>query len=173
MARAPKKAPDSSRETIPPEKPAKAEDAGARPISWFQAVKEGNDAQLKVLIKKRIEEILLKYNLENYAVLILFDDVDSISSYHSDALYAAASAYKDKSKDILLLVHSGGGSIEPAYLISKTLKRIAHKKFAVAVARRAKSAATLLSLGADEIHLGMLSELGPIDPQIGGLPALL
>jgi hypothetical protein len=38
--------------------------------------------------------------------------------------------------------------------------------------RKAKSAATLISLGADEIHMGLMSELGPIDPQFGGLPAL-
>ena len=42
----------------------------------------------------------------------------------------------------------------------------------MSVPRRAKSAATLISLGADEIHMGHLSELGPIDPQFGGLPAL-
>src|SRR5262249_46770866 len=35
-----------------------------------------------------------------------------------------------------------------------------------------KSAATLLAFGADEIHMGLMSELGPIDPQIGGYPAL-
>ena len=38
--------------------------------------------------------------------------------------------------------------------------------------RQAKSAATLLAIGADEIHMGPLGQLGPIDPQIGGLPAL-
>jgi len=30
----------------------------------------------------------------------------------------------------------------------------------------------LLALGADEIHMGIISELGPIDPQIGDYPAL-
>ncbi len=40
------------------------------------------------------------------------------------------------------------------------------------VPRFAKSAATLLAIGADEIHMGPLGQLGPIDPQIGGLPAL-
>lgn len=49
---------------------------------------------------------------------------------------------------------------------------MAAKKFVVAVPRRAKSAATLLSLGADEIHMGMISQLGPLDPQSGGLPVL-
>src|SRR5262249_17564756 len=32
--------------------------------------------------------------------------------------------------------------------------------------------ATLICCGADEIHMGQLSELGPIDPQFDGLPAL-
>ena len=42
----------------------------------------------------------------------------------------------------------------------------------IAVPRQAKSAATLLCCAADEIHMGSLSELGPIDPQIDKLPAL-
>ena len=45
-------------------------------------------------------------------------------------------------------------------------------RFVVAVPRMAKSAATLVCLGADEIHMGLTSQRGPIDPQIGGLPAL-
>ena len=42
----------------------------------------------------------------------------------------------------------------------------------MSIPRRAKSAATLISLGANELHMGLLSELGPIDPQFGGFPAL-
>ena len=40
------------------------------------------------------------------------------------------------------------------------------------IPRQAKSAATLICCAADEIHMGSLSELGPIDPQIDQLPAL-
>jgi ClpP class serine protease len=65
-----------------------------------------------------------------------------------------------------------GGSIEPAYQISKLCKIFAKSKFVVAVPRQAKSAATLIAIGADEIHMGVLGQLGPIDPQLGGLPAL-
>lgn len=71
-----------------------------------------------------------------------------------------------------MVLVSDGGKIEPAYLISKTCKRLTKSKFVVSVPRRAKSAATLISLGAAEIHMGLLSELGPIDPQFGGFPAL-
>lgn len=87
----------------------------------------------------------------------------------TDSIYAAIP--ENNTKPILLIIHSGGGSIEPAYLISKTCKENS-SKFVVAIPRRAKSAATLISIGAKEIHMGSMSELGPIDPQFGGLPAL-
>lgn len=49
--------------------------------------------------------------------------------------------------------------MEPAYLISKALRKLAKPKFIIAVPRRAKSAATLLAFGADEIHMGLMSKL--------------
>lgn len=142
------------------------------PPSWYDAIQSDDDAALRSAVAAKIEEILQKHDLADYLTLLLYDEVDSIANYHANTLYAATSDYRDKTRDILLLLHSRGGSIEPAYLISKTLKRLSANKFVVVVPRRAKSAATLISLGADEIHLGMMSELGPIDPQFGGLPAL-
>ena len=72
----------------------------------------------------------------------------------------------------MLVLRSGGGQITPAYQIAKILKSLSRDKFIVGVPREAKSAATLIALGADEIHMGLLGELGPIDPQIDNLPAL-
>lgn len=77
----------------------------------------------------------------------------------------------NKKKPLLLVLHSPGGKIEQAYLISKCCRSFSDG-FIVVVPRQAKSAATLIALGADEIHMGPVSELGPIDPQIGGFPAL-
>ncbi|WP_128958293.1 SDH family Clp fold serine proteinase [Bradyrhizobium guangzhouense] len=140
-------------------------------LTWGQAIRAKNLDAFKAGIKKELDGIIAKHaaNLSNYAILFLFDD-DTITSYHTDRLYSAARELHGK--DILLLIDSPGGQIEPAYLISKTLKRLAANKFVVAVPRRAKSAATLICLGADEIHMGMMSQLGPIDPQISGLPTL-
>lgn len=73
---------------------------------------------------------------------------------------------------MLLTLLSNGGTIESAYQISKLCRSFTKKKFIVTVPRQAKSAATLIALGADEIHMGSLSQLGPIDPQLGNLPAL-
>lgn len=122
-------------------------------------------------IEQHVREILRRHELADHTTLMLYDEVDSISTYHSNAVYEAASA-GESTKPILLIIHSNGGGIEPAYLISKTCKKLANACFKVAVPRRAKSAATLICLGADEIHMGQMSELGPIDPQIGGYPAL-
>ena len=71
-----------------------------------------------------------------------------------------------------MVLTSTGGVIDSAYLIGKLCREYTKGKFVVVVPRQAKSAATLLCCAADEIHMGSLSELGPIDPQIEQLPAL-
>jgi hypothetical protein len=114
---------------------------------------------------------LKKAGLSSFNVLLFLDQSNTIGEDHADRIYSAVCEFPEK-RDILLIVGSRGGRIEPAYLISKNCKAVAKKRFVVAVPRRAKSAATLLSLGADEIHMGAMSELGPIDPQLGGIPAL-
>jgi len=137
----------------------------------FKLVKSGDENKLKKAVEKHLHKLSEQHHMGDYEVLYLFDAERSISSHHSNDLYEAA-ADGGKNKNILLIIQSGGGRIEPAYLISKTCKRLARDKFVVVVPRRAKSAATLISLGADEIHMGLMSELGPIDPQIRGYPAL-
>jgi len=122
-------------------------------------------------ITKLIEGSPIK---DKYTFLFLFDNENEIRDYTADQIYKATKTLSAE-KDILLLISSPGGSIEPAYLISKVFKEFAKKSsksFNVAIPRKAKSAATLICLGADEIHMGTMSQLGPIDPQIGGLPAL-
>lgn len=66
---------------------------------------------------------------------------------------------------LLFLIDSDGGD---AYTAEKVIDvcRAHCSRFIVAVPNRAKSAATLIALGADRIVMGYLSELGPIDPQI-------
>ncbi|UUN12690.1 MULTISPECIES: SDH family Clp fold serine proteinase [Idiomarina] len=137
----------------------------------FKALEACGLEQVTQLIKEHLESLVTEYKLEKYVILFLFDEYDPIDSFHANKLYEVARQAGEE-KDILLIVHSSGGKIEPAYLISKTCKSLSHDNFVVAVPRKAKSAATLVSLGADEIHMGLMSELGPIDPQINGYPAL-
>lgn len=70
---------------------------------------------------------------------------------------------------INLLLHSPGGDgtiVEKIVDMCRSHLSGSNKKFRVIVPNIAKSAATLLALGADEILMGYCSELGPIDPQV-------
>jgi hypothetical protein len=70
-----------------------------------------------------------------------------------------------KGKKVELLLHSPGGHPEIAYKTMKFFRR-RFKEVNVIVPLLAKSAATLMCLGADRIFMGELAELGPIDIQI-------
>lgn len=137
----------------------------------IDAISANDEDKIKHLIAEKIDDIANTYNISHYDILFLFDDNNSIIKWHADMIYRGLVKNIGR-KPILLIISSVGGRIEPAYLISKTLKKLSNGKFVVAIPRQAKSAATLISLGADEIHMGNMSELGPIDPQIRGYPAL-
>lgn len=64
----------------------------------------------------------------------------------------------------LLLIDSLGGNARVAYQIARLFNRRAG--FIALIPRHAKSAATLLALGAHQIYLGSDAELGPLDAQL-------
>ena len=137
----------------------------------FEQFKNILQKLLTVYVKKLCEEDALK----NYHIVFLWTK-SSLSGFHLDQIHKYLKENKEKSeknkKDILLIINNSGGTIEPAFQISKICNKYKKEKFIVAIPRKAKSAATLIALGANEIHLGDLGELGPIDPQIQDTPAL-
>lgn len=71
-----------------------------------------------------------------------------------------------ESRGVDLILNSPGGAPEIAEKIVSTLRNFYDDKLRVIVPESAKSAATIVCLGADEILMGYCSELGPIDPQM-------
>ena len=67
-------------------------------------------------------------------------------------------------ENLELLIHSSGGLPENARKIVKMCREYCNN-FTVVIPDAAKSAATIIALGADKIIMGNTSELGPIDPQ--------
>lgn len=65
----------------------------------------------------------------------------------------------------LLFLATLGGSPDAAYMIARHLRR-SYSHVTICVLDRCKSAGTLLALGAHEIAMGQLGELGPIDVQV-------
>lgn len=73
-------------------------------------------------------------------------------------------------KDLVLILHSNGGySLSAERIIDICRNYCVRKndgsKFFVIVPKKAKSAATIVALGADKIYLRDTAELGPVDPQ--------
>lgn len=136
---------------------------------------DGDDPDVQVrrsaAAVRTLERVTAKHTIANdYNVMILHDEGSLVRS-DADRIYSAIRELPEQ-RDILLVLYSSGGEVEPAFLISQLCRESAVDRFIVAVPRIAKSAATLICCGADEIHMGPMSELGPIDPQIGNHPAL-
>ncbi len=135
---------------------------------------DGNDSSINEFQEKFRQ--LLNQEIENfdiskaYNIVILYDDSTMLKS-DADKIYSAVTTF-DKQKPVLMVLLSNGGVPGSAYLIGKLCREYSNGQFLVVVPRHAKSAATLLCCAANEIHMGSLSELGPIDPQINGLPTL-
>jgi hypothetical protein len=70
-------------------------------------------------------------------------------------------------EDLDFLLHTGGGDMDAAEkLISMLRNKIGNGVLRIVVPDFAKSAGTLMVLGADFVVMSDTSELGPIDPQI-------
>ena len=69
------------------------------------------------------------------------------------------------SDDLHIILNSPGGDGETAVRLIRTAQARC-KKLTIIVPDQAKSAATLMTLGAHHILMGPASDLGPIDPQL-------
>lgn len=89
---------------------------------------------------------------------------DTLTIHLGDVAGFMEAASNVGERELDLVLHSPGGSAEAAESIVEYLRtRFDHIRVFVPVA--AMSAATMMSLAADEIVMGAHSQLGPIDPQ--------
>jgi len=124
---------------------------------YFQAFDEQrrNDRieRIKAIQNKRGSKVIVYYSVS----LLDFGDAKILAEL-------LQSIGKQKNLDLFLL--SPGGYVDPAFKMAKLCRDFSEEKFSVIIPYYAKSAATLLSLGADELVMGHPSEIGPIDPRI-------
>jgi hypothetical protein len=99
------------------------------------------------------------------AVFLILPDLIKL-----DHVKRLRSELRDKEfKELDLVIHSEGGDIHAAYLISALVRLHMDKdegEVNACIPLQAKSAATLLCLGADKIVLDEIAQLGPLDTQI-------
>ncbi|WP_083276839.1 SDH family Clp fold serine proteinase [Sphingobium phenoxybenzoativorans] len=77
----------------------------------------------------------------------------------------------DKTKGLDLILHTPGGGIAAAESLVDYLRRIFGCDIRAIVPHLAMSAGTMIACTCKSIIMGKQSNLGPIDPQLGGLPA--
>lgn len=75
----------------------------------------------------------------------------------------------NREKGLDLILHTPGGNIAATESLVFYLKQIFGKDIRVFVPQIAMSAGTMIALSAKEIIMGKHSNLGPIDPQYGGM----
>lgn len=77
----------------------------------------------------------------------------------------------DKTKGLDLILHTPGGDLAATEALVSYLKSMFGKDIRAIVPQLSMSAGTMIALSCKEIIMGKHSSLGPIDPQIGGIPA--
>lgn len=77
----------------------------------------------------------------------------------------------DRSKGLDLLLHTPGGEAAATESLVDYLRAMFGTDIRAVVPQLSMSAGTMVALSCGEIVMGAHSSLGPIDPQIGGIPA--
>lgn len=85
--------------------------------------------------------------------------------------FMAAVHQLDRTKGLDLILHTPGGDIAATEALVRYLWTIFDKNIRVIVPQLAMSAGTMIACSAKQIVMGNQSSLGPIDPQIFGMPA--
>ena len=78
----------------------------------------------------------------------------------------------DRSKGLDFIIHTPGGELAAAESIIDYLKQIFGKDIRAIVPQIAMSAGTMIACACKSIIMGKQSNLGPIDPQFRGIPAM-
>jgi hypothetical protein len=107
------------------------------------------------------QELIRSYEEREEAQLVVMCDQIFPTSV---TLFEELIADADPAKPLHLLLSSPGGDGEVAVRLLRAM-RARCSKLSIIVPDMAKSAATVMCLGADEIVMGPASDLGPIDPQ--------
>ena len=154
----------------------------ARAAFWFVLLailllqllgSRGQDSQRAALLgnfeKERNSRVIAMIHRQESASILGVPVAGSISIDDSEAILRAI-RLTPPDQPIDLILHTPGGLVLAAEQIAKALVE-RKAKVTVFVPHYAMSGGTLIALAADEIVMDANAVLGPVDPQIGDMPA--
>lgn len=77
----------------------------------------------------------------------------------------------DRSKGVDLILHTPGGDLAATESLVNYLRKMFGADICAIIPQLAMSAGTMIACSCKEIIMGKQSNIGPIDPQFGGIPA--
>jgi ClpP class serine protease len=138
-------------------------------VTGTGSVERQRSMALSQVEQERHSRVIAVIHREESGSLFGVPIMQSISIDDSEAVLRAI-RFTPPDEPIDIILHTPGGTVLAAEQIAKALA--ARKgKVTVFVPHYAMSGGTLIALAADEIVMDSNAVLGPVDPQIGGLPA--
>lgn len=116
--------------------------------------------------RNQIATYIKNIEKERNSNVIVYISRNLLNSNEVMNFYQLFSGNNSKFKNLDLILQSNGGIADDAFKMCRLCRQHTQEKFGVLVPYKAKSAATLLALGADELVMGPASEIGPVDPMI-------
>ena len=143
--------------------------------SWGEVINELRSAANPLdVMRRKYLAIMHQYTGRNiiayYSAFIQKPGLDGTGIDDNDKnAFMQAVCGLDRCKGLDLILHTPGGGIAATESIVYYLKKMFGTDFRVFVPQMAMSAGTMISLASKEIVMGKQSNLGPIDPQFGGM----
>lgn len=143
--------------------------------NWGEVLKELHSAENPLdAMRRKYLKTMFKYTGRNvityYSAFIQKPGISGTSIDDNDKnAFMQAVCGLDRSKGLDLILHTPGGAIASTESIVIYLKKLFENNIRVFVPQIAMSAGTMIALSAKEIVMGKQSNLGPIDPQFGGM----
>ena len=138
--------------------------SGTRPTKYCVSGYPGKDIAIPDNFARGLLGLQQSLNMPLWLLVQNGQDHDSVDDEALRSFWNSKGEFTTGEK-VALIVDSPGGFAKCAYQIARFLKKRCGG-FVAVVPESAKSAATLLVLGADQIILGQYAELGPLDVQL-------
>lgn len=149
--------------------------------NWKEVLEEmaaeqtnGNSSPLDFVRRKylaRIEKLTGRNTIAYYSGWLQGRNSANVAVNDKDKIALMTTVNKlDRSRGLDLILHTPGGDLAAAESIVDYLYSIFGKNIRAVIPHISMSAGTMIALSCREIMMGKQSNLGPIDPQMGGLP---
>ena len=143
--------------------------AAMQPLLKQRLIESARQKLIAKIEKMRNSRVILLVHRQETMSFLGFPVYKFINIQDSEEILRAIQM-TDKDVPIDLILHTPGGLVLASLQIARALKK--HPgKVTVFVPHYAMSGGTLISLAADEIVMSENAVLGPVDPQLGDVPA--